>query len=310
MLRGRLPNLLVVGVPKAGTGSLFAYLTQHPDICGADEKEVGYFNFFDPRRGQGAPPPVEEYAGHFCDCGNERYAMEATPTYSYGGRPVIDAIRSTLGSPRIVVSLRNPVDRLWSAYTFQRELGNLTAFRGFDDYLEECLRRRRDGSRPVPRDHMHGLHIGFYADYLPEWLEEFGEDVRVVFAERLASDPVAEVHALFRWLDIDGSGVSGLDLAPRNVTRHPRSVRTARIVYSVKRAGDRMGLLPPGVRRPLRRLYRWSNSGQLTERMSHSTRARVEEVYGPSNVAVAERLREHGYRELPEWLASPSTVDR
>lgn len=310
MLRGRLPNLLVIGVPKAGTGSLFAYLTQHQEICGADEKEVGYFNFFDPRRGQGAPPPLEDYARHFRDCGNERYAMEATPTYSYGGRPVIEAIRSTLGSPRIVVSLRNPADRLWSAYTFQRELGNLTAFRGFDDYLEECLRRRRDGIHPVPRDHMHGLHIGFYAEYLPQWLEEFGEDVRVVFAEHLAADPVAEVGALFRWLGLDEAVTRGLDLAPRNVTRHPRSVRAARIAYSVKRAGDRLGLVSPEVRKPLRRLYRLTNSGQLTERMTAATRMRVEEVYGPSNSVVAERLRARGYRELPDWLASPSTVDR
>lgn len=310
MLPGRLPNLLVVGVPKAGTGSLFAYLTQHPEICGADEKEVGYFNFFDPRRGQGAPPPLEEYARHFCDCGNERYAMEATPTYSYGGRPVIEAIRSRLGSPRIVVSLRNPADRLWSAYTFQRELGNLSAFTGFDDYLEECLRRRRDGSHPVPRDHMHGLHIGFYAEYLPQWLDEFGDDVRVVFAERLAADPVAEVGALFRWLGLDGSVTSGLDLARRNVTQHPRSVRAARIAYSVKRTGDRLGLVPPGVRQPLRRLYQWTNSGQLTERMDPAARLRVEEVYASSNSAVAERLSARGYRELPDWLASPSIVDR
>lgn len=310
MFPGRLPNLLVVGVPKAGTGSLFAYLTQHPEICGADEKEVGYFNFFDPRRRQGPPPPVEEYARHFRDCRNECYAMEATPTYSYGGRPVVEAIRDTLGSPRIVVSLRNPVDRLWSAYTFQRQLGNLTAFRGFDDYLEECLRRRRRGGHPVPRDHMHGLHIGFYAEYLPHWLEEFGDDVRVVFAEHLAADPVTEVDALFRWLGLDDSVTRELDLAPRNVTRHPRSVRTARIAYSVKRAGDRLGVTPPVLRRPLRRLYQWTNSGQLAERMTPATRARVEEVYATSNSAVAERLRARGYRELPAWLASPSTVDR
>ena len=100
---------LVVGVPKAGTGSLFAYLTQHPDVCGADEKEVGYFNFFNPRRKQGAPPPLDAYRAHFAHCTGERYAVEATPTYSYGGRPVIDAIRATLPSVKVVIAGSTPV---------------------------------------------------------------------------------------------------------------------------------------------------------------------------------------------------------
>jgi hypothetical protein len=309
MLNGRLPNLLVVGVPKAGTGSLFAYLTQHPEVCGADEKEVGYFNFFDPRRHQGPPPPLDEYAGHFRHCGNQRYAMEATPTYSYGGRPVIEAIRSRLGSPRIVISLRNPVDRLWSAYTFQRQLGNTTTFSSFEEYLEMLVRRRRDGTPLVPRDHMHGLHIGFYAEYVPQWLEEFGDDLRVVFAEHLASEPAEQVAGLYRWLGLDVAVTNGFDLAPRNVTRHPRSVRAARVVFSAKRAGDRLGLLPSALRSPLRRLYQWTNNGRLTEDMAPATRLRVEALYAESNRQIAESLRGHGYRDLPDWLAAPSSVE-
>ena len=74
-------------------------------------------------------PPIEEYAQHFAHWSGERYALEATPTYSYGGRPVIQAIRSVLGRPKIVISLRDPADRLWSAYTFQRSVGNNVADR-------------------------------------------------------------------------------------------------------------------------------------------------------------------------------------
>src|SRR5206468_11965479 len=112
----RTPNLIVVGVPKAGTGSLFAYLSQHPDICPGDEKEIGYFNYFNPLRHSGEPPPLKEYAKHFAGCGDQRYRFEATPTYSYGGTPVIEAMKRLLASPKIVLTLRNPVDRLWSAY--------------------------------------------------------------------------------------------------------------------------------------------------------------------------------------------------
>ncbi len=308
MATDRLPNLLVVGVPKAGTGSLFAYLAQHPEICGADEKEVGYFNYFNPRREPGEPPPLEVYSSHFAHCRDERYAFEATPTYSYGGRPVIDAIREQLQAPKIILSLRNPVDRLWSAYTFQRGLGNLPDIPSFENYLEACERRARDGSDLVPRDHLHGLYIGYYEDYVPQWLEAFGDDIRVVFAEQLRTDPRGVVGELFRWLDVDDSVATDMDLLPRNATHHPRSTRAARLTYSVKRSADRVGIIPSGVRAPLRRLYSRANAGRPPEAMAPDVRRHVEALYRESNEQVARTLAAYGYHNLPDWLRTEAAA--
>ena len=304
MPTGRLPNLLVAGVPKAGTGSLFAYLAQHPDICPADEKEVGYFNFFNPRRHTGTPPALDTYRRHFAHSVGERYAFEATPTYSYGGRPVIDAIRENLDTPKIILSLRDPVERLWSAYTFQRELGNITMLRSFEEYLAACERRERDGSDLVPRDHLHGLYIGFYANYVPLWLDAFGPDIKVIFAEDLFRHPTAVMEDVFRWLEIDDTVLPDLDLAPRNKTQHPRSMRAARIAYAIKRSGDRMRLLPPVVRDPLRRVYAWGNTGPAPEKMTEEVRRYVDALYSQSNEQTAQALTGHGYRNLPTWLAT------
>lgn len=304
MTTGPLPNLLVVGVPKAGTGSLFAYLSQHPDICGADEKEVGYFNFYNPRRHTGTPPPLAEYRRHFAHCRSERYAFEATPTYSYGGRPVIEAIASSLPAPKIVLSLRDPVARLWSAYTFQRELGNLGRFRSFEEYVVACEQRARDGSDLVPHDHMHGLYIGYYADYVPLWLEAFGADIKVVFADDLASAPAAVVSGLFEWLGVAPLDGSELDVTRRNPTHHPRSIRLAKAAYSLKRSVERAGLLPAPVRASLKRAYARANSGQAPGTMSAATRDHLTTLYRESNAATARALQEHGYEALPAWLAA------
>ena len=305
MVLGRLPNLLVVGVPKAGTGSLFAYLTQHPDICGADEKEVGYFNFFNPRRHTGPPPDLDVYRRHFAHVDGEQYAMEATPTYSYGGRPVIEAIQEKLPGVKVVISLRDPVQRLWSAYTFQRELGNIPQLRTFGDYLSACEQRNRDGSDLVPHDHHHGLYIGYYADYVPLWLDAFGGDLKIVFADDLAADPDAVMRDLLGWLGLDDKPVAGLDLARRNRTHHPRSTRAARLAYNVKRTGDRLGVLPGGVRSPLRRLYLRANAGRAPESMSPEDRAHAWELYRESTQQTARTLQLHGYTRLPAWLTTP-----
>lgn len=306
---GRLPNLVVAGVPKAGTGSLFAYLTQHPEICRGDQKEVGFLNHYNPQRHAGDPPPIESYMQHYARCGSERYAIDATPTYSYGGRPVIEAARRLLDEPKIIITLRNPVDRLWSAYTFQRTLGNITGLQTFDAYLSACKQRSRDGSDLVPRDHLHGLYIGYYADYIGDWLEAFGEDVRVVFTEDLSRDPSTVLAGVFRWLEIDAAFVEQMDLSPRNKTKHARSPRVAKAIFSVKRSVDRFGRLPSSVRGPIRRVYERVNGTDLPERLSPEMRREVEGLYQSSNQATAQLLIAHGYRDLPEWLQSAAVRD-
>jgi hypothetical protein len=305
MSEARLPNLIVVGAPKAGTGSLFAYLSQHPDICPADEKEVGYFNHYNPYRHTGAVPPIEEYTRHLAHCGCERYRFEATPTYSYGGAPVIEAIRRLIPDVRIILTLRNPVDRLWSAYTFQRELGNLGELGSFDAYVQLCMETKRTAADLVPRDHLHGLYIGFYAEYVPLWLDAFDDAIRVLFVEDMARDAEAVMSGVFRWLGI-GDDVSAMNLAARNKTNHPRSIRLARLAYSAKRSVDRRRLLPPSLRDPIRKLYWRANKGAAPGGLDPQTRARLTGLYAASNAATARALASRGYKQLPEWLEAAS----
>jgi hypothetical protein len=307
---GRVANLVIAGVPKAGTGSLFAFLEQHPDICGSDEKETGYFNHYNPHRRSGPVPPLETYAAHFAHCSGERYALEATPTYSYGGPPVITAIRRVLGEPRIIITLRDPADRLWSAYTFQRSLGTLSGIDSFDEYLDVVSSKRRDVHDLVPRDGLSGLYIGFYADYVGAWLDEFGSDLRIVFAEDLRRDPQGVLTDLCSWLDIDTDVVASFDLGSHNVTRHPRSRSLARVADVVRRGVDRLGVVPRPLRTRARKAYLKVNSGgTLDERFEPEQRRRVEGIYAESTRTLAELLAGHGYEDLPAWLrVGPATA--
>jgi hypothetical protein len=304
----RIANLVIAGVPKAATSSLFDYLAQHPDICGSDEKELGYFNHYSEWRNQGPPPPLDEYARHFDHCAGERYLLEATPTYCYAGRPVITALRQVLGEPKIIITLRDPVDRLWSAYTFQHAVGHNAHVDSFPEYLEMVERHRDEGRRLVPGDGLHGLHIGFYADYLGDWFDEFGDDLRIVFVEDLRRDPHAVVRGLCDWLAIDTDVVSTLDLGARNVTTPPRSRRLAKAARSLKRRGEQLHLLPAAAQPRLRSAYARFNAGELTERMDPEMRRHVEDVYRESTKLTADLLTARGYRDLPAWLRAGSAA--
>jgi hypothetical protein len=133
-----LPNLVIAGVGKAGTTSLFWYLSQHPDICASDEKEIRYFAGL--TEGGTELPPVETYERHFRHCRGERYAMEASPQYFHGGAPVIQAMRRLLGRPRVVISLRDPVERLWSQFRFTKSrLGPVPETLSFEAYQAQVV---------------------------------------------------------------------------------------------------------------------------------------------------------------------------
>jgi hypothetical protein len=99
-----LPNLLIAGVAKAGTTSLFRYLAQHPDVCPSDVKELRYFSAL--RYGEDMAP-LESYSAHFAHCEGQRYRMEATPGYYAGGRLVADAVDDLLPGARVLVSFRD-----------------------------------------------------------------------------------------------------------------------------------------------------------------------------------------------------------
>ena len=99
---GPLPNLLLAGFPKTGTTSLFALLARHPEIGGSRVKETEYFL---PARYGESMGPQSDYRGLFAGTEQSLVRMEATPAYAYGGRPLLDAVESLLGKPKVLFTI-------------------------------------------------------------------------------------------------------------------------------------------------------------------------------------------------------------
>src|SRR6185503_15252511 len=108
----KLPNLIIGGVHKAGTTSVFTYLSQHPDVCASSVKEIG---FFMPLKYGEQLPSLQEYAQYFSNCvSSKRYLLEASPSYIYGKEVIAERIKKELGvSIKLIFILRNPADRLF-----------------------------------------------------------------------------------------------------------------------------------------------------------------------------------------------------
>lgn len=178
----RLPDFLIAGAPRCGSTTLYRLLDQHPEVFMARPKEIGFFNgkHWD---------DVAWYAQHFASAPPEMVAGEATPWYLHD--PVaVDQMAQTVPDARIVVILRDPVERTYSHYWMARNRGR--AEMPFEEFAE--LSRVRD--------------VGCYAHHLDYLTDRFARDkVLVVFQEELKQNPGDLFATVCRFLGVDDTFV-------------------------------------------------------------------------------------------------------
>jgi hypothetical protein len=301
----RLPNLIIVGVGGAGTTSLFSYLAQHPDICGSRIKEVKYFTPL--KYGQPLAPP-EAYAQYFSQCDQEKYLMEATPGYFYGGKALVSSMNETLPGVHVLAILRDPSARVWSSFNYMKIRLRIDKEHGFDDYLETALDLWSQGTDDLgERSPYWPLPSGSYAEYISEWLDTFGPSFRVVFFEDLAKDPRTVVEQLCSWLGIQTGPASELDYSVHNRTVLYKNKSLQKIALAVNDRGERFFRQHPMVKQTLLRIYSRFNRKLEPSQFDPAARRRLDAFYASSNKALATQLASRGYHQLPPWLQRGET---
>jgi hypothetical protein len=199
-----LPGALVIGGQKCGSSSLYAYLAQHPQLAGVYsypayarkrwvEKEVHYFNqdsFYE--RG------AAWYRAHFHYPRPGVINFEATPDYLTSARSP-SRIHALLPEAKMIVSLRDPVARAFSAYQHTRRL-RLT---------EKSLRETLDlefqqaGDPLAPRQNWDLLRKGRYAESLERWFTLFPrEQFHIINFRDLVADPATTVAGIVDFLGL------------------------------------------------------------------------------------------------------------
>ena len=111
----RLPDLLGIGTQKGGTTYLHALLQHHPQIFLATPKEQHFFTLHWQRGGPW-------YADQFAQAESHQCCGEVTPYYLFHPE-VPQRIKSQLPDVKLIVLLRDPVERALSQYFHSRRLG-------------------------------------------------------------------------------------------------------------------------------------------------------------------------------------------
>jgi hypothetical protein len=302
----KLPNLIIGGVHKAGTTSVFTYLSLHPRVCGSSTKEIG---FFMPITYGEEIPQMSEYAGYFSHCDlNAAYRLEASPSYLYGKEVVADCILKELGTGvKMIFIFRNPADRLFSFY--ERKKAN--AYLGTQISFADFIRNSEKASQSIMKEHredeealfIRGIREGFYIDYLPPWFDKFGSNLKILFFEDLKKDSAGFMRNLCEWLELDFNAYKPEDFKIENQTIGFKNRWLHKALLGINKKFESFWRKNVGLKRTLRGLYKKVNSSESRrEQMSQEERQYLDALYKPYNAKLAAFLKDKGISRLPEWL--------
>lgn len=206
-------HFLVVGAQRCGTTYLHDLLAGHPQIAMARPARPEPKVFL-----RDVPVDAGAYRAEFFGhaAGADLLGEKSTSYLEVPGVP--QRVATTLGSPRIVVQLRDPVARAVSNWSFSRDHGVET--RPLDEALRADLRGEhgddpqwdRSASSVSPYAY---VARGRYADDLARWFGAF--DVHVQFLEDLLAEP-ATIARLYGWLGVDPTARPDVGDAPVNAS--------------------------------------------------------------------------------------------
>src|SRR4030095_10149690 len=166
----KLATLIIAGINKAGSTSLFHYLSEHPEIHGSRDKETCYFL---PLLYDEPLPSITRYEEQFDHIAGAGYRMEATPGYVIGGEKIASVISETLPGVRIIIILKDPADRLISFYKRKKATLQLPADLSFKEFVDRCYRLDEKQVR-LRENHLYSvLSTGAYVKFLEPWLQRF-----------------------------------------------------------------------------------------------------------------------------------------
>ena len=257
---GLPPHWLILGAPKAGTTTLAAWLDAHPDLCLADKKEVRFWHLYY-GRGQ------DWYQQQFSRWHPGLLAGEATPTYMYSDK-VLDRLAAERPDLRVIVILREHVERVWSHYWYTRSMG--TELESFPRAL--ARERRRTSVLPDGETPNGMLATSFYAPRIRAIQERFpAEQLGVLFYDDLRDDPASFYGAALKHIGVP-QHPHPVDEKPQNYGRMVRWPRASAalmkppLVHLPKSLRERLGrmnvrqdvrhpTMEPAMRAELRALY-------------------------------------------------------
>lgn len=260
------PAVILAGVRKCGTTTLFDMLAAHSRICPASVKESQYFACDE--------VTIKKNLTWYEDLfnGNNDCVLLDGSTWYFGASNAPELINQCLPRSRIILSLRDPAARVFSAYLHMKKQTPSKEGRTFEEIItsmedrilvagnlfdaEDSLIDEANQTGLVDADYIDaGYHKtrfrapfntclsdkryefryfgeSSYSRWLPSWKRAFGDRLHVIYFEDLMTQPELVIKDALEFTELEYESQTA-SLVKKNETRLPRG-KLANIVLSYR----------------------------------------------------------------------------
>ncbi len=192
-----LIELMIVGTQKAGTTSLKTYLGEHPQLYSHPQKEIAFFLDKD-EFSKGWDVAFEKYFS----LSRQNQLLIGKSASLYSSESAIKNLATYNPSCKLVILLRNPIDRAYSSYLMEVNNGDIHF------PFSEVIQMVKD--KKIDEENKEWFRIfiemGLYAQHMETIYAHFPkEQVKVFIYEDFKQDATKVCSELFEWLGVDPS---------------------------------------------------------------------------------------------------------
>ena len=192
-------DFFIVGAPKAGTTSLYHYLSEHPETDMSILKEPNYFSeksIKDNDLYYKSYPIKKLSRYHSLFKNNNLIKGEASVSYLYY-KDVAKSIKAYNSSARIIIMLRDPIERAFSHYLMDFRLGLI------NDTFENIIFQKSNLSNSKTYFQQY-VKLGEYTNQIKRYFNEFpSEQILVVDYDDFKNKTSDIVKKVYKFLKID-----------------------------------------------------------------------------------------------------------
>ncbi|CAN5528260.1 sulfotransferase [soil metagenome] len=297
----RRPDFLVVGAARSGTTTLHSYLRQHPEIFLPKVKEPCFFVF----EGEGekyvkgkfafATRHFEEYKLLFNRAEEHQKTGEMSTPYLYKFEKTIATVKKyfpDFAETKIVILLRNPVERAFSQYKWRVRDGR--ELLSFEDAIDAEANRMKEN---YSFDYFY-VDRGYYFKQVKSYIENF-KNVKVILFEDFNESPEKELQAICNFIGVD-DGFKFIRQKKENASSVPKSKILGRMVTSESSVKFRLWYaIPDAVRKKIRELFSEMNTKKgVRLELESAIREKLTQGYRDDILALEKLIN----RDLSAWL--------
>lgn len=297
------PNFLVVGAAKCGTTNLFNSLIQHPDIFIPEIKECRYFSQIkqkrkNPYNGKNSIytdviDSAEKYYSLFENTEEYKARGDISNDYLYYFQNSVEQIKRELGNEiKIIIILRNPVERAFSQYLhFIREEETSATF-------EEMLKNEEQWYNTDTWWCFFLKDVGLYYEGVKTYMEKFPH-IKIFIFEEFIKNQDAFFKEICNFFEIDNT-FKFQEPEFRNKTGMPKNKMLNHILMGnvpFRKTFKKLALLFWSEKKIINKIHKRRDKNLYKPNMEDSTRKYLSDFYS-REISKLEKLLD---RDLSLW---------